>query len=155
MKRHNVYTYCKCPYIAYFVLSHRWKIEPFSNNKIQNLNSFLRFLFRFLNLECANKTVLGQLSFLTEHSFHYEVLVWWRTCTYVEEDTCAASSWILTLSTQQFLHLWFKTQRKTEKFSFKNFVFPCKTLMTVKNVLLLLQYITGTSPWLLGQNLKS
>ena len=23
----------------------------------------------------ANKTVLGQLSFLTEHSFHYEVLV--------------------------------------------------------------------------------
>ena len=46
-------------------------------------------------------------------------------------------------TTQQFLRLRFKTQRKTEKFSFKFFVchdFPCKTLMTAKDVLLLLRY---------------
>ena len=58
----------------------------------------------------------------------------------VEEGTYAASGWIFTLSTQQFLRLRFKTQRKTEKFSFKYFVchlFPCKTLMTAKDVLLL------------------
>ena len=50
---------------------------------------------------------------------------------------------VLTLSTQQFLRLPFKTQRKTDKFSFKYFVchvFPCKTLITAKDVLLLLRH---------------
>ena len=63
-------------------------------------------------------------------------------CDDVEEGTCAASSNILTLLTQQFLRLQFKTQRKIEKFSFKYFclVFPCKTLMTAKDILLLLHH---------------
>ena len=72
------------------------------------------------------------------------------------EVTCAAAGWILTLSTQQFLGLQFKTQWKTEKFSLKYFVchiFSCKTLYLQQRKSYCC-YVTGTSPLLPSQNSK-
>ena len=69
--------------ISLIFLSFRWKVEPFCNTKFQILNSFSRFLLVFWVWKRASKSVLGQLSFLTKHSFHYEVLVWWRRRRYL------------------------------------------------------------------------
>ena len=49
-------------------LSFKEKVETFSNTKVRKLNSILRFLLCFLVVKCADKIVLGLLSFfLTEH----------------------------------------------------------------------------------------
>ena len=135
----NVMFKFKVP-ISLIFLSFRWKVEPFSNTKFQKLNSFSRFPF-FSVFEFGNVQI-GQFwdSCRFWPSTHSIMKAW---CDYVEEGTCAASGWISTLSIQQFLRLRFKKQRKTEKFSFKYFVcrvFSCKTLITAKDVLLLLRH---------------
>ena len=101
--------------ISLIFLPFRWKVESFSNTKFQKLNSFSQFLLRFFDY---GKVQIRQFwdSCRFGPSIHFIMKSW---CDDVEEGACAASGWILTLSTQQFLRLRFKTQRKTEKFSFK------------------------------------
>ena len=108
-------------------LSFRWKVEPFSNNKFQKLNSFSRFLLRFFEFGNVQIRLLGQLSFLTEHSFHYEILVWWRRIRYLcsfrlNINTVNTTIFLVYEERTEFTDLVASTQRKTEKFSFKYFV---------------------------------
>ena len=79
----NIWTLILYFLFFFFFLFFRWKVERFSNTKFQKLNSFRGSCYVFWVWKRVNKAVLGQLLFLTDHSFQYEVLVWWRRRRYL------------------------------------------------------------------------
>ena len=87
----------KVPILLIF-LSFRWKVEPFTNIKFQKLNNFLQFLLRFFDFGNVQiKQFWDNCRFWP--SIHSIMKSW---CDDIEEGTCAASGWILTLSPEHF-----------------------------------------------------